>query len=125
MVKTVEIINETKGFTISPKAQMRGTFFGRFRGLMLSKRMDIILGGKKDSVLDSTIHMMFMLYPIDVIWVSAAMNVVDVKKGIPAFNPIIPRSWSMSGPKAPAKYVVEIASGDIKNTDAGDKIAFK
>jgi uncharacterized protein len=125
MVKTVEILNETKGCKISQSAELRDTFFGRFRGLMLSRRKDIILAGKKDSTLDSTIHMMYMLYPIDVIWVNAAMEVVDVKMAVPPFNPLRLKTWNMHGPKAPAKYVIEIAVGDVKDTGIGDKILFR
>jgi uncharacterized protein len=125
MVKTVEIVNETKGQKISEKAEMRDTFFSRFRGLMLSSRKDIVLAGKKDSKLDSTIHMMYMLYPIDVIWVSEAMKVVDMKKSVPPFHPLRTRTWSMSAPKAPAKYVIEISVGQVKDTEEGDKISFR
>jgi uncharacterized membrane protein (UPF0127 family) len=124
MVKTVEIHNETKGHKISQKAELRDTFLGRFRGLMLSKRKDIILAGKKDSTLDSTIHMMYMLYPIDVIWANAAMEVVDIKTAVPPFNPLKPKTWKMHAPKNPAKYVIEITVGDVKDTAEGDKIRF-
>jgi uncharacterized membrane protein (UPF0127 family) len=124
MVKTVEIHNETKGHKISEKAELRDTFFGRFRGLMLSGRKDIILVGRRESVLDSTIHMMYMLYPIDLVWVSEAMEVVDLKKAVPPFNPLKPNSWSMHGPKAPAKYVIEITVGDVMDTGKGDRISF-
>ncbi|MFH1055119.1 MAG: DUF192 domain-containing protein [Candidatus Altiarchaeota archaeon] len=115
----MEIWNESKSFRISDNAELRASFWGRFRGLMLSKRKDIILAAKKDSVVDSTIHMMFMLYPIDVIWAADDMTVVDVRKQIK------PSLWRMHKPKNPAKYVVEIATGEIKDTDIGDMIAFR
>jgi len=120
----VEIANETRGFKISGGAELRNTFIGRFRGLMLSPKKDVVLAGGKDSVMDSTIHMMWMLYPIDVIWVNEAMRVVDVKRGVPAFNPLKPSTWGMHGPNAPAKYVIEVAVGDIKDSAAGDIISF-
>jgi uncharacterized protein len=120
----VKIVNQTKGFTISEDAQMRETFFGRFRGLMLSRRMDVVLATAKEGVLESTIHMMYMLYPIDVIWADKDMKVVDVKKDVPPFNPLRPRTWAMHKPAAPAKYVIEIAMGDVGATERGDKLEF-
>lgn len=121
----MEIVNVTRAFTISPNAQYRDTFLGRFRGLMLSPRRDIILAGKRESIMDSTIHMMWMLYPIDVIWVSAGMKVVDVKRGVPPFNPLKPKTWELHEPKAAAKYVVEVSVGDLKDTQTGDDVAFR
>ena len=121
----MEIINATRGHTISGSAELRDTVLGRFRGLMLSKRKDVVLAGKKDSVLDSTIHMMWMLYPIDVVWVNEAMEVVDVKRHSQPFNPLKPNTWSLHKPAAPAKYVIEIGKGVVKDTAKGDKILFR
>lgn len=121
----MEIVNVTRAFTISPDAQYRDTFLGRFRGLMLSPRRDIILAGKRESIMDSTIHMMWMLYPIDVIWVSAGMKVVDVKRGVSPFNPLKPSTWVMHEPKAAARYVVEVSLGELKDTGVGDGIRFR
>jgi uncharacterized membrane protein (UPF0127 family) len=118
------VTNETRGFTISDDAEMRDTFFGRFRGLMLSPRKDIILAVERESVMESTIHMMWMLYPIDVIWLNQGMTVVDVKAKVPPFHPLKPGSWRMHGPLKPAKYVIEISRGGARNTQQGDRIRF-
>ena len=120
----VEIRNNSKGFVISSDAQLRDSFWGRFRGLMLSRRKDIVLAVAKEGVLSSTIHMMFMLYSIDVVWVSSDMRVVDVRQNVPPFNPLNAHSWGMHKPDSAAKYVVEIADGDIGQTQKGDVLEF-
>ena len=115
----MEIVNESRGQTLSKDAELRDSFWGRFRGLMLSKKKDIVLAAKEDSVVDSTIHMMFMLYPIDVVWVSKDMRVVEVREDVK------PSVWRMHKPKAPAKYVIELAVGATQDTKEGDTIKFK
>jgi uncharacterized protein len=120
----VEIINETRGFTISADAEMRDTAEGRRKGLMGSGRKDVILAVAWESRILPTIHMFGMNYPLDVIWVNKRMEVVDVRKGIPPSKLAEPATW-MHMPKAPAKYVIEIGKGDVKDTKVGDKLAFR
>lgn len=121
----MEIVNESRGASISPSAELRDTFWGRFRGLMLSGRKDVVLASKEDGIRASTIHMLFMLYPIDVVWVSSDMVVVDVKRNVPPFNSLRPSTWRVHRPCAPARYVVELAVGAAGETRKGDRIRFK
>ena len=118
----MKVVNESRGFTISTSAILKDTFLGRLRGLMLSGRKDVVLEVPREGILESSIHMMFMLYPIDVVWVNDAMEVVDVKRRVPPFNPLKPSTWRTYAPSAPARYVVEVAAGDVGGTNAGDKV---
>jgi uncharacterized protein len=120
----VEIVNETKGFVISGDAQMRDTMEGRRRGLMGSERKDLILAVPGHNRLYPMIHMFGMRYPIDVVWVDREMKVVDVRRGIVPSRLSKPRTWTHM-PRAPAKYVVEIALGQVKDTEIGDRLAFR
>jgi uncharacterized protein len=121
----VEIVNETRGFTISADAQVRDTAEGRRKGLMGSDRKDVILAVAWNSRLLPMIHMFGMKYPIDVIWVSKGMEAVDVRRQVPLSRLAQPGSWRMYAPKKPAKYVVELGAGDMKDTQAGDRILFR
>ena len=121
----MEVVNESRGAGISSDAELRESFWGRFLGLMLSGRKDVVLAARQDGVSESTIHMLFMLYPIDVVWVNSKMVVVDVKKNVPAFNPFKPSTWKVHKPCSPARYVVELAVGQAGQTQKGDKINFK
>jgi uncharacterized membrane protein (UPF0127 family) len=120
----MRIFNKTKGRLISAEAALYDGFLGRFRGLMLSPRRDIVLKCRRESVAESTIHMMFMLYALDVIWVSSDMRVADVKRDVPAFSLVKPVTWGMHSPQAKALYVVELGLGRAGDTAAGDEIAF-
>ena len=118
------IVNETKGFAISSDAEMRDTAEGRRKGLMGSERMDVVLKVAWESRLFSMIHMFGMGYPIDVIWADRDMVAVDVRRSVQPSRLARPGTWRMYAPKAPAKYVVEIGKGDVKDTKEGDRLRF-
>ena len=121
----VYIVNETRGFAISADAQMRDTAEGRRKGLMGSERMDVVLKVAWDSRMLPMIHMFGMRYPIDVVWVNGRMEAVDVRRKVPLSRLLDPRTWRMYAPRTPARYVVEVGKGDIRDTAIGDKIAFR
>lgn len=120
----MKIANKTRKTTITNDAGYTDSFPGRFRGLMLTRRKDLVLAGKKDSVLESTIHMMNMLYPLDVIWANENMEVVDVKRDVPPFNPLKPKTWKTYAPGKAAKYVIELGTTKAEGTIVGDKLEF-
>ncbi len=120
----MEILNGTSGETLSRGARLMDTFGGRLRGLMLSEKGDAVLACSRESVADATIHMMFMLYPIDVVWADSSMNVVDTARAEP-FNPLKPRTIRVYAPGKPAKYVIELGKGGMGGTKAGDKVEFR
>ena len=117
--KTVTVVNETKNQTISECAQIKNSFWGRFKGLMISPKKDIILEARHQGIAETTIHMAFMLYPIDVIWVNEDMEVVDIKKDVK------PSMWKMHKPKKPARYIIELGMGNTQDTTVGDSIIFR
>ena len=121
----MEVVNESGGFTISGEAELRRGFWGRFRGLMLSGRRDVVLDAGVDDIMASTIHMAFMLYPIDILWVDGDMTVVEVRRNVRPLNPLRPATWRLYGPRRPTRYVVEVARGGLGDTAAGDRITFR
>lgn len=114
----VKIINKTQDFTISENGEVRDSFFGRLFGLMLSTPKDIVLVSPKETVAHSAIHMLFMRFPIDVIWLSSEMVVVDIQRKLK------PNTLKISKPQKAAKYVVEICCGDAGKTKIGDTLEF-
>ena len=59
----------------------------------------LLLVQKRESRIDSSIHMLFMRFDIAVIWLDADFKVVDKK---------IAKKWALSYlPGEPAKYVLE------------------
>lgn len=121
----MKVINRRSKSIVSREAELKTSFLGRFRGLILSGRRDIVLASPADSMKASTIHMLGVLYPIDVIWVDSAKKVVDLKENVLPFNPLKPETWRIYKPKKPAKYVVELSVGEIRNTKVGDTLDFE
>lgn len=85
-------------------------FFSKSKGLMFSRKLrnNEALLFEFDREGKWLIHMFFVFFPIDIVWLDKNMKVVDVKMGRP-FNLIL-------SPKKAAKYVLEM------NSNSGIKI---
>ena len=58
------------------------SFLCRLRGLMFRKRLDpddglLLVQGKRDSRLDTSIHMLFVPFDLSVVWINTELMVVD------------------------------------------------
>jgi len=119
----MRIINHTKDRIISDSTTLCQTFLSKGRGLMFKKKLEfgesLVLMGKKDSITHSEIHMFFVFFPIDVLWVNSQGQVVDLRTNIKPFTPL-------AAPKKPAKFVIELPAGMIERTqtEQEDKITF-
>ncbi len=91
---------------------------------MLSKPRDLVLVSPREDIGSSTIHMLFMRFSIDVIWLDSRNRVVDLQRNIKPFSPLKPGTWRIYRPKNPAKYVIELGVEKIDEVDVGDKIKF-
>ena len=65
-----------------------------------------------------SLHMLFVFYPIDVLFLSKDKKVVEIKQNLKPFR--------LYTPKNKARYVVELLLGTIKKskTKLEDKISF-
>lgn len=119
----MKIINKTNGTLISENADVAKTFFKRLKGLMLSTPRDLILVSPKEDIKTSSIHMCFMKFPIDVIWLNSNMKVVDIHKGARPFSILKPDTWKIYRPKKPSRYIIELGIGN-PDVNIGDEIEF-
>lgn len=119
MTKTVEIINN--GVILADNATYCTDIFSKTRGLMfrrpLKSGQGLILVADEESIYQTTIHMLFVFFPIDVVWLNQNKEVVDVKSKVKSFQPLIT-------PRGPAKYVLELPVGTSKHIKLGDTIQF-
>jgi len=97
------------------------TFLCKLRGLMFRSRLfpeeGLLLVEKKDSRLDTSIHMLFVPFDLAVIWINSDMRVVDK---------VIARSWRPAYfPKADARYTLEIHPNRWDDYQIGDKVEFR
>jgi uncharacterized membrane protein (UPF0127 family) len=107
---------------IAKKAKRCRNFFSRAKGLMFSRELregeGIVLEAGRGGVLETTIHMMFVFFPIDVVWVGDDGRVVDV------MEKVMPFSFRIA-PKKAARYVLELPVGAGRKVKIGDKISFR
>lgn len=87
--------------------------FSRLRGLMFSKKKNLLFLNKEDGWYP--IHMFFVFFPIDVIWLDSKFNIVDIKRNVKSFTPLV-------FPKKKNRYVLEMSSVELVNLSLGDKI---
>lgn len=115
----MEVIH--KNIIIADDVKYYDNLFQRTRGLRFSKKLKagqaVILAAKHESQIESTIDMFFVFFPIDIIWLDKDKKVVDIRKNVLPFTPIII-------PKAAAQYVIELPKGMGRKIQIGDAITF-
>jgi len=117
------IKNKSSQKTIADNAWLCKTLKERLKGLMFKKINDndaCVLVSPYESLVDSSIHMMFVPQDLQIIWTDSELRVVSVKKCRKAS--INPLSWRSYTPSKPARYVIELL--DAKGTMKGDKLEF-
>jgi uncharacterized protein len=108
------IRNVTKGIILANKAEICKSSLSKAVGLMFSKKSDkgLIFVFEKEQIVP--LHMFFVFYPIDVLFLDKNRKVLEIKRN---FKP-----FTCYTPKNKAKYLIELL--DCRNTVVGDKLAF-
>lgn len=99
-------------FCRSAFSKMRGLMFARDDG---NRALIMVF----DEELFVPLHMLFVFFPIDIIYLDKDKNVVELFRGAKPFISYI-------RPKRKARYVIELSAGKIKenNIRIGDKLSF-
>ncbi len=112
----VRVSNDTRGTVLAERARWAGNAWQRFVGLMFS---DALPAGE-GLVLEpcGSIHMFFMRYPIDVVFLSREHRVVGLVQAI--------APWRMTRFYRGARIAVELPVGSVQAsaTQAGDSFSF-
>ncbi|MCK6540138.1 MAG: DUF192 domain-containing protein [Anaerolineales bacterium] len=118
-----QIIVENQNKTIADPARIRycDTFLSQLRGFTFRARLardeGLLLVGRHDSRLDSSIHMLFVPFDLAVVWINAEMQVVDK---------VLAKPWRPAYfSKQPARYVLEIHPARWTEYEIGDIVQFK
>ena len=96
------------------KLKTADTFFSRFRGLMLSKRLPA--GHGLLIAPCNSIHMCFMRFAIDAIFIDKDYQVIKVARNV---KPWIGLAWCWK-----AWGVVEVSAGEAKGIRTGDLLHY-
>ncbi len=101
-----------KGNKIISTPKVAHTVFQKAKGLMFSKQRDLLFIFKTEERLN--FHMVFVFYPIDIIFINHNFEVVDFKK---SFKP-----FTFYYSKKKALYALEVKEGfiDENNIKIGD-----
>jgi len=100
------------------KCEWATTTNQKMLGLMFRKEIErpLVLVLDNETRLGASIHMCFMRFPIDAVFLDSERKVVDKTTLKP---------WALNyTPKKPAKYVVEMAAGTAK-FKTGQKLALE
>ena len=100
------IKNSTKKRIVTKKSIFLDDIFARFIGLMFSKKENKALIFKFGQEKIISLHMLFVFYPIDVLFLDKNKIVVDKKEN---FKP-----FTFYKSKKKAMYAVELPNGTIK-----------
>lgn len=112
----LRITNETRDRILADRAEDAITFWSRLRGLM--GRPTLAVGEALHIEPCNSIHMFFMRFPIDAVFLSRDRKVVKVLKAIPP--------WRVSGIYRGARSVLELPAGvaELSGTSEGDQLRF-
>ena len=112
----VRIVNQTTGAILAANARVAHSVFSRTRGLMFRRSLD----DGEALVIEpcSSIHMMWMLMPIDAVFYNREGVVTKVARGV--------RPWIgfATGGKG-ARSVIEMRVGDAAGVEPGHQLVFE
>ena len=120
-MRLVRIRNLTSPLHTPLEARHCQSFLCRLRGLMfqatIRPQCALLLVEPDENRINAAIHMLFMRFPIAVIWINARFQVVDVKLAFP---------WrSVYLPAAPAKFILEAHASRLIDFHTGDQLEFE
>ncbi len=121
MPNPVFVNNLTKRLESPARVGYCDSFLYKLRGLMFRRHLardeGLLLVEKRDSRLDTSIHMFFVPFDLAVFWINSEMTVVDK---------VIAKSWRPAYfPKADARFTLEIHPERFSDYEIGDKVEFK
>ena len=121
MIKFITVENKTRPVDNAPRLKFCDTFLTQLRGFTFRARLapdeGLILVGKRDSRLDSSIHMLFVAFDLAVFWINSELKVVDK---------IIAKSWRPAYfSREDARYVLEIHPDRWGDYEIGDTVQFR
>ncbi len=109
--------NKTTNKKIVEKISIMKNIFQKANGLMFwSKFKDEALIFSSNSEQKTPLHMMFVFFTIDVLFLDKDKEIVEIKKN---FKP-----WTFYSPKMKSKYVIELPKGKSSLVQLGDEISW-
>ena len=113
----MQILNVTRGTNLAKTARRAATFLSRGRGLMMAPPLPEGSGLVIEPC--NSIHMFFMRYPLDIIFLDKQGKVVFMYRGI--------KPWRVGRVVKGARLAIELPEGTIEGstTEVGDTLLIK
>ena len=116
------LVNKTKNAEVINNVKIVNTHWKKMKGLMFEdvKKFDyaLVFDLGRDARKSASIHMMFVFFPIDVVYLDKDKKVVDVIKSLKPFTP----NYT---PKERSRYFVELPKGKSSGIEIGDILEWK
>jgi len=121
MTKIINLKNISKPGIAPLQIRYCESFLDRLRGFTfrheIGKNEGLVLVEKRDTRVDTAIHMLFVWTDLAVFWVDSSFHVVDK---------VLAKSWHpFYGSQKPAQYVIEISPERLADFEIGDQVVFK
>lgn len=116
------LINKTKNEIIIENVRFADSFWKRLKGLMFKRKRNfnyaLVFPFKGETRTGASIHMLFVFFPIDLVYLDRNMRVVDIARGI------WPGTLNYT-PKKNAKYLIELPENRAKSVRIGEILNFE
>jgi len=121
MTQARAIRRAATGEVVLPDAALADTFFKRWRGLMLRRRLaegeGLLFTFRRENRSETAIHMFFVGFPIAAVWLDRQGVVVDTKLAKP-WRPYY-------APAHPARYLIEAPPSLLARVTVGEQLTFE
>jgi uncharacterized membrane protein (UPF0127 family) len=120
MPRIGRLSNAADNVVLLDRVRWCDSFLCKLRGLMfrhaLAPGEGLLMVESRASRVGTTIHMMFMAFPIAVVWLDDEFVVVDK---------VYARPWRLAyAPAKPARYTLEASSTLLEQVQIGNKLSF-
>lgn len=113
-------LRNAQGEVLIARLKWCSSYWCRLRGLMFRRSLaedeGLIFVYARESVLETSIHMLFMAFPIAAVWLDGEGRVVDKALAKP---------WRLAyAPRRAAQYVIEARPVLLERVQIGEKLTF-
>ena len=125
----MRILNKTKKNIVCEDTETARNFFTKSLGLMFRKSMPENKGFLMEFSSEGkdiySIWMLFMRFPIDIIFIDSGKRVTDVVRNAPPVS-LNPATWKVYRPSEPVRWILEMKAGSAerKKISRGDRLSF-
>lgn len=114
-------VRRAEGGEVLLRARWCTGFWCKFKGLMLRAGLSpdegLVFVYRRESVMETSIHMLFMRFAIAAIWLDSTGTVVDKALAKP---------WRLAyAPKKAAQYVLEAPVALLERVTVGERLVFE